>query len=270
MTKALVILSGGQDSTTCLFWAKQHFGPDAEIHAITFDYNQRHRREIEAARKVAEMAGVASHEVVELGPVLKGTSPLVNSEAEVEKYESPETLPGGLEKTFVPGRNALFLVLAANYAMAHTIRDIVLGVAQEDFGGYPDCRQRFITSMQESMGLAMADKPQFFRFHTPLMRMSKAETVKLAADLRGCLDALAHSHTCYDGEYPPNPSNHASLLRAKGFRDANIPDPLILRAKAEGLLPSDYDEFGLPSKSMDKRLKITKKATKKVTKKKSE
>jgi len=192
------------------------------------------------------MAGVASHEILDLGSILKGTSPLVDKTKEVGHYASTVELPEGIEPTFVPGRNLLFLVLAANRAVALGAEAMVIGVSQEDYGGYPDCRRDFISRMQEAIGLGVYGSAQAFGIHTPLLHMSKMETVKLARSLGGeCWEALAYSHTCYDGEYPPNPYNHASLLRARGFKLAGEADPLIVRAKSEGLLPDDYPDHGL-------------------------
>ena len=237
MQKALVVLSGGQDSTTCLYWAKEHFD---EVHAVTFDYNQRHRIEIDAARKVAEMAEIASHEVVELGPILKGTSPLV-SDAPLEQYPDHQSLPGGLEKTFVPMRNQLFLTIAANRAYVLGCQNLVTGVCQEDFGGYPDCRQVFIDRLQDTCNLGTFTGEDgalgSLTIHTPLMDLTKADSVEMAAFLPGCMAALAYSHTAYDGKYPPTGNDHASLLRAKGFEQADTPDPLVVRAYREGLMP---------------------------------
>jgi 7-cyano-7-deazaguanine synthase len=236
VNRVLVVLSGGQDSTTCLFWAK---ALGAEVHAVTFDYNQRHRREIEAAKKVAELADVSSHEIIELGPVLKGASPLV-SDNNLEQYADHQSLPGGLEKTFVPMRNQLFLTIAANRAYVLEADTLATGVCQEDFGGYPDCRQvfidRFIEACNEGTftGLDGANPP--LKIATPLMFLTKAASVHLALELPGCYNALAHSHTSYDGQYPPLGHDHATLLRAKGFEEAGIPDPLVLRAWKEGLM----------------------------------
>lgn len=235
-TPALVVLSGGQDSTTCLYWALENFDI---VHAVTFDYNQRHRAEIEAASTIAEMAGVASHEIVTLGPILKGTSPLVDPDAELEQYPDGD-LPGGLEKTFVPMRNQLFLTIAANRAYVLGCRDLVTGVCQEDYGGYPDCRQVFIDALEETINFgtftgedgALAS----LEIHTPLMNMSKAESVELALNIEGAYYALAWSHTAYDGAYPPDGADHATMLRAQGFEAAGYPDPLILRAACEGLI----------------------------------
>lgn len=242
----LVILSGGQDSTTCLFWAMQHY---EKVHAITFDYGQRHKRELEAAEKVFDLASVqshqqvVSHEYIVVGNVLRGTSPLV-SRSELEQYKDMHSLPGGLEKTFVPGRNLLFLTLAANYAYSLGCTTVVIGVCEEDFGGYPDCRQVFIDSAQdtirEGLGYIAEDgtRDAFcdFCIETPLMHLTKAQTVRMAAELPGCWDALAYTHTAYDGAYPPTGQDHATLLRAKGFLEAGMPDPLVMRAWQEGLM----------------------------------
>lgn len=246
-TKALVILSGGQDSTTCLFWALARFD---EVYAVTYDYGQRHVRELEAAKKVVEFAGyINEHQVISVGSILQGASPLV-SDNELEQYADMHSLPGGLEKTFVPGRNLLFLTLAANHAYARGIFNLVTGVCQEDFGGYPDCRQVFIDAAQQAirLGFGYDDNDPFskMQIHTPLMNLTKAESVKLAYSMPRCWHALAYSHTAYDGAYPPVGNDHATLLRAKGFFEAGLPDPLVMRAHREGLMElpptSNYDK----------------------------
>lgn len=238
--KAIVVLSGGQDSTTCLFLALKE---GYEVHAVTFDYNQRHRIELDAARTIAKLGRVASHEVIELGPVLKGTSPLVSNN-ELEQYADHHSLPGGLEKTFVPMRNQLFLTIAANRAAVLGIETIITGVCQEDYGGYPDCRQSFINALELACNEGTFTKEAGFKhgcwIRTPLMDMSKAASVELAWNLTlegfNAYGALAFSHTAYDGAYPPTGHDHATLLRAKGFEEAEIPDPLILRAWKQGLM----------------------------------
>lgn len=240
MKKAIVVLSGGQDSTTCLFWAKKHL-PDHELHAVTFNYHQRHLAELQAAVKVVQLAGIHrdNHEVVALGPILKGTSPLV-SDNKLEQYKDHASLPGGLEKTFVPMRNQLFLTLAMNRAVVIGADSIITGVCEEDYGGYPDCRAIFIRNLEGASnlglhGLEMPDK-DWISILTPLMKLTKADTVKLALELSGCYRALAYTHTAYDGAYPPIGKDHATLLRAKGFEEAGVPDPLVLRAWQECLM----------------------------------
>tara|TARA_R100001143_G_scaffold48911_1_gene43737 strand:- start:1202 stop:1912 length:711 start_codon:yes stop_codon:yes gene_type:complete len=232
MTSALVVLSGGQDSTTCLFWAKQLY---SEVHALIFDYGQRHAVEIESAVAVAQMAHINSYEVLPLGEtILAGTSPLTDPTAEVEEYETSEDLPGGIEKTFVPGRNILFLTIAANRAALLKCNALVTGVCEEDFGGYPDCRMAFIAEMEAALnegiwGVSRNNSFKHLSIETPLMRLSKRQTVELANRIDGCMDALAHTHTCYKGERPPCMKCHACHLRQRGFDDAGIPDPLLVR-----------------------------------------
>ncbi len=143
-----------------------------------------------------------------------------------------------VELTFVPMRNALFLVLAANRAAVLGIRDLVTGVCQQDNANYPDCRQVFIDAtramVDEALGLPSGDGS--FLIHTPLMNLSKAQSIHLAKTLPGAMEALAYSHTSYAGDYPPLDRNHASVLRAQGFLEAGEPDPLIVRAVSEGLM----------------------------------
>jgi len=236
--KALVVLSGGQDSTTCAFWAKQQ---GYEIHAVTFDYGQKHVIEIEAAKKIAELVGAVSHEIIKLGDgVLAGTSPLTNKAEVLEQYADHQSLPGGLEKTFVPLRNQLFLTVAANRAYVMGCTVLVTGVCQEDSGGYPDCRATFISAVQDATNYGtFTGEPGTLpplRILTPLMYLTKADSVRLARAIPGCYDALAYSHTSYDGAYPPVGKDHATLLRAKGFEEAGLPDPLVVRAWKEGLM----------------------------------
>lgn len=238
--KALVVLSGGQDSTTCLFWAKETF---KEVHAVSFNYGQRHSIELISAAKVAGMAGVASFEVIKLDGLLHSTSPLT-SDTELERYtdakQMEEIIGNRIEKTFVPMRNTMFMVVAMNRAVELGCRHLVTGICQEDNANYPDCtaafRNKFEELVNESLGLPHTD-PRAFMVHAPLMLMSKAETCHFASRMPGCLEALAYSHTSYDGKYPPIDMNHANVLRAAGFELAGLPDPLVVRAFREGLMP---------------------------------
>lgn len=238
--KAMVVLSGGQDSTTCLAWA---IAQGFDCYAVTFDYGQRHSVEIQAAKIIADMFGIShKHEIIELGEgILKSTSPLVSNNT-LEQYADHQSLPGGLEKTFVPLRNQLFLTVAANRAVAEGCDTLITGVCQEDFGGYPDCRQVFIDSVAAAINHGLYinpfDRHGEFKFDivTPLMNLTKAASVIMATELPGCMDALAFSHTAYDGQYPPVGHDHATLLRAKGFEEAGVADPLVVRAHNEGLM----------------------------------
>lgn len=243
-TKALVVLSGGQDSTTTLFWAIRKFD---EVHAVTFDYGQRHRIEIEAARTVAKMAGVKSHEIIELPNCLHSSSPLT-SDNPLEQYEDPdqmaEVIGNRIEKTFVPMRNMLFLTVAMNRAVELRCGWVVTGICQEDNANYPDCRDKFRNLFEAAANEALGlDSTYRINVLAPLMYMDKSDTVRMAHADPACWAALAFSHTSYDGKYPPTDMNHANVLRADGFARAGLPDPLVLRAYREGLmdLPAGYN-----------------------------
>lgn len=235
-TKALVVLSGGQDSTTCLFWAKTNFH---EVHAITFNYGQRHKIEIECAKMIAKLAEVESHEILDLpAGILAGTSPLVDKNESVPEYDTEEEMPDGVAKTFVPMRNQFFLTVAANRAFVLGCNVLVTGVCETDYSGYPDCRREFIDSFENTCNLGTFTGEDWLqdglKVETPLMHMSKAQSVGLAIDV-GAWPALTYSHTAYDGTFPPAGTDAASILRAKGFLEAGVCDPMILRAWKLGL-----------------------------------
>lgn len=223
-SKALCILSGGQDSTTCAALACQQF---EEVHALTFNYGQRHLIELESAIAIANLLKLASHEIVELGPILQGTSPLV-SDNPLGQYNSTAELPGGVEPTFVPARNILFLTLAANRAAVKGIKDIFIGVCEADFAGYYDCRQVFIDAMAKALGEGIWGDPTSLVIHTPLMQLTKAESVKLAVDvLKDRFEEVFQlTHTCYAGVKGGCGKCHACLIRDRGFREAAIADPI--------------------------------------------
>ena len=215
--KAVVVLSGGQDSTTCLYWALDRFGPGA-IEALTFDYGQRHRIELECAAQVAGFAGVP-HTLLPIDTFAAlGGNALTDTHIEVR--QPPRE---GLPNTFVPGRNLVFLTFAAAFAWPRGITDLVTGVAQTDYSGYPDCRSATIDALNQALNLGMERE---FTIHAPLMNRSKKETVEMARDL-GALGAMALTHTCYEGRRPPCGECAACKLRAKGFREAGIADPLL-------------------------------------------
>lgn len=235
---ALVVLSGGQDSTTCLALALCTYGVE-NVYAVTFDYGQRHSAEIDSATRIAAMAGIqARHEIIRVPAILKGTSPLVDAGASVEQYQSAAKLPGGLEKTFVPMRNMLFMTIAANRAALLAGPggevDIITGVSQEDYGGYPDCRQDFIMALERTMRHSLDDPelPSLY-IKTPLMHKSKRQTVEMSEEIPGARELLAYSHTCYNGQVPPCGKCHACLLRQKGYDSARVFDPLLERLKKE-------------------------------------
>jgi 7-cyano-7-deazaguanine synthase len=245
----MVVLSGGQDSTTCLFWAVQQYGAE-NVYAITFDYGQRHSLELQAAHMVAHLAGIAARHKVIILPegVLGGTSPLTDKTAELETYESPEQMAqvigDRVEKTFVPMRNALFLTIAANRAVVCGCRHIVAGVCGEDNANYPDCRDSFIEAQEAAINEALGQATDDIEIKTPLMYMDKYQSVRFAMEIPNAYAALAWSHTAYDGKYPPTGKDHASILRAWGFERAGMPDPLVVRAiKAQDMAPPDAPNY---------------------------
>ncbi|WP_226641863.1 7-cyano-7-deazaguanine synthase QueC [Mesobacillus subterraneus] len=186
--KAVVVFSGGQDSTTCLFWAMKEFG---EVEAVTFDYNQRHRTEIQCAKEIARELGI-KHHVLDMS-LLNQLAPnaLTRSDIEVKGGED-----GNLPSTFVPGRNLLFLSFAGVLASQVNAKHIITGVCETDFSGYPDCRDQFIKSMNVTLNLSM---DQNFVIHTPLMWLNKAQTWKLANDLDAFEYIRTRTLTCYNG-----------------------------------------------------------------------
>ena len=219
MEGAVCLTSGGQDSTTCLFWAKQRFAP---VLALAFDYGQRHRTELQAAQTVCDMVGVPLTILpLDILRHLGGTALI-----DVNQAIRTDGGRGGLPNTFVPGRNLLFLTVAAAFAYQHEIVHLVIGACQTDYSGYPDCREQTMHAMQNALTLGM-DYP--FTIHTPLMHLTKAQTVHLAQEV-GALEALAYSHTCYEGRYPPCGTCPACQLRARGFAEAGMTDPLVARA----------------------------------------
>lgn len=249
--KAVVVLSGGQDSTTCLFHAIHTLKATA-IHAVTFDYGQRHSREVAAAidivglaQKVMPHAAVSS-EVVLVPKILHGTSPLISKE-ELETYTDynsmSDIIGDRVELTFVPMRNPLFLTLAANRARVFGADVISTGVCQADGTNYPDCTPNFVSAMEKMIHAALGESN--IRIAAPLLNFSKAQTVKMAMDLPGCYEALAYSHTAYSGEDVPITQDHASVLREQGFREAGVPDPLLARAWFRGsgrAMPAAFSE----------------------------
>ncbi|WP_220754611.1 MULTISPECIES: 7-cyano-7-deazaguanine synthase QueC [Shewanella] len=190
MSKAIVVFSGGQDSTTCLIQALTQYD---EVHAITFDYGQRHRQEIEIAQSLAKQLNIASHKVMDVSLLNElAISSLTRDAIPV----SHELMDNGLPSTFVPGRNILFLTLAGIYAYQLGCDAIITGVCETDFSGYPDCRNEFIKSIEQSLVLGM-DKP--LKIVTPLMWLNKAETWALADKYQSLKLVTEETLTCYNG-----------------------------------------------------------------------
>ena len=213
---ALVLLSGGQDSTTCLYWALERF---ARVEAIGFRYGQKHDVELDQARLIAGRAELP-FEVLDLSGTLRGSALTEHDKAMAGAHEQAPELPA----SFVPGRNALFLSVAASRAYTRDIHALVGGMSQTDYSGYPDCRRTFIDAMEEALALAL-DVP--LHIYTPLMHLTKAETWKMAADL-GVLEIIRRdTHTDYNGDRSQlnewgygKLDNAASKLRARGYAEA--------------------------------------------------
>ena len=186
---AIVVFSGGQDSTTCLLWAKKRY---KEVIAISFDYGQKHKAELDCAKDITSRLGVEWH-VMDMS-LLNQLAPnsLTRSDIVVDENAPKEGPPNSV----VDGRNMLFLAFAAVFAKQRGITDLVTGVSQSDFSGYPDCRDVFIKSLNTTLNLAM---DYTFCIETPLMWIDKADTWKLADDLGGLNLVLKDTLTCYNG-----------------------------------------------------------------------
>ncbi|HDU1405343.1 TPA: 7-cyano-7-deazaguanine synthase QueC [Staphylococcus pseudintermedius] len=184
--KALVVFSGGQDSTTCLFYAKKHF---KEVELVTFEYGQRHAKEIEVAKEIAEDQGL-KHHVLDMALLSQLTpNALTSHDMTIDSHND-------VPNTFVPARNLLFLSFAGALAYQIGAKHLITGVCETDFSGYPDCRDSFIKSMNVTLNLAM---DRDFVIHTPLMWLNKKETWALSDDL-GVLDYVRdRTLTCYNG-----------------------------------------------------------------------
>ena len=211
MRKAVVVFSGGQDSTTCLIQAIANYD---EVHCITFDYGQRHKLEIEVAESIAKELGVAAHKIMDVGLLNElAISSLTRDNIAV----SHELQENGLPNSFVPGRNILFLTLAGIYAYQIGAEAVITGVCETDFSGYPDCRDEFVKSLNQSLVLGM-DRP--LRIETPLMWLNKAETWALA-DQYGKLNFVREKTlTCYNGIIGDGCGNCPSCdLRKAGLDD---------------------------------------------------
>ncbi|EZH64619.1 7-cyano-7-deazaguanine synthase [Bacillaceae bacterium JMAK1] len=186
--KAVVVFSGGQDSTTCLFWALERF---ETVYAVTFSYGQRHSQEVEVAKAIANDVGV-EHHVLDMD-LLNQLAPNALTRSDIEVTDGGE---GELPSTFVPGRNLLFLTFATIFGQQRGAFDIITGVCETDYSGYPDCRDGFVKSLNVTLNLAIDNT---FVIHTPLMWLDKEATWKLADDL-GKLDYVRErTLTCYHG-----------------------------------------------------------------------
>lgn len=232
MRRAVVVFSGGQDSTTCLIQALQQYD---EVHCITFDYGQRHRAEIEVACKLATQLGVKAHKVLDVSMLNElAVSSLTRDSIPVPTYNEDEkdTVPS----TFVPGRNILFLTLAAIYAYQVQAEAVITGVCETDFSGYPDCRDEFVKALNHAIDLGIG---RDIAFITPLMWLDKAETWALA-DYYQQLELVRQSTlTCYNGVQGDGCGQCAAChLRARGLESyqANKTKTLLSLKQKTGLV----------------------------------
>lgn len=227
LKKAVVLLSGGVDSTTTLAIARDE---GFEVYALSFDYGQRHRHEVKAARRVARHLGARKHLVMKVNLRTIGASALT-ADVEVPKKRHISAMPKDIPTTYVPARNAIFLSIALAWAEAIGARDIFFGANVIDYSGYPDCRPEFVRAFERMANLATKAgvenrrRSRTFRIHTPLIYLTKGDIIKRGIEL-GANYAL--THTCYDPGPDGRPCNSCDscLLRARGFSEAGVDDPL--------------------------------------------
>jgi 7-cyano-7-deazaguanine synthase len=221
---AVCLLSGGLDSATSLGVARRE---GFDCYALSFDYGQRHRIELDAAARVARHFDVREHRVAQIDLRVFGGSALT-ADIAVPKHASPDDLPAGIPITYVPARNTIFLAYAMAWAEVLESSDIFIGVNAIDYSGYPDCRPEFIEAFEKMANLATkagVEGRTKLRIHTPLLHLDKAGIVRLAAEVG--VD-FAATHSCYDPDAEGRACGRCDscLLRRKGFREARLTDPL--------------------------------------------
>lgn len=222
--KAIVLLSGGLDSATTLAVAQSE---GFRCFALTFAYGQRHKREIESAKKVAESLGVAEHRIMEIDLTALGGSALTDTAIDVPK-ERVDINSSQIPITYVPARNTIFLSYALAWAEVLGAFDIFIGVNSTDYSGYPDCRAEFITAFEKTANLATAAAVEGkgrYKIHTPIIEMTKAQIIQTGTKI-GVDYSLTHS--CYDPDSYGRSCGRCDScrLRLKGFTEAGIKDPI--------------------------------------------
>ncbi|MCW7760900.1 7-cyano-7-deazaguanine synthase QueC [Photorhabdus luminescens] len=228
MRRAVVVFSGGQDSTTCLIQAINQYD---EVHCVTFDYGQRHRAEIDVARNISHSLGVVAHKVLDVTLLSElALSSLTRDNIPIPDYS--ESVKSAIPSTFVPGRNILFLTLAAIYAYQVEAEAVITGACETDFSGYPDSRDEFVKALNKAVNLGIA---RDIRFETPLMWLNKAETWALS-DYYQHLDFVrSQTLTCYNGIQGNGCGKCAAChLRANGLEQyLNAPEKIMTEMKAK-------------------------------------
>ncbi len=217
MKKALVIFSGGQDSTTCLGWAKNRYD---KVEALSFEYGQRHSIELEQAKKIAKKLNI-KHTILNISLFKEiGNSALLDKESDIN---APHSQKQNLPSSFVPNRNAIFFTAAHAFAQRIGASYLITGISQEDYSGYPDCREEFIKPLEKALNIGSDSD---IKFLYPLIHLTKAQTFKLAKD-EGVLDiVIKDSHTCYNADHSTfHPWGYgcaecpACKLRQKGWEE---------------------------------------------------
>ena len=218
MKKAVVLLSGGLDSSVAIHLAKAE---GFEVYALSFDYGQKHNKELECAKATAIKVGAVQHNIVTLQLNLWGGSSLTDSSMDVEDGDVTRT---DIPPTYVPARNMVFLSVAASYAEAIGAQDIFIGVSEVDYSGYVDCREEFIEAMENAINMgtvAAVEKGMKFKIHAPFIHKTKAEEIKLGEQLK--VD-WSLTWSCYRGGAKPCGTCDSCLLRAKAFKEAGVTD----------------------------------------------
>ena len=228
--KAVCLLSGGLDSSTCLGVARRE---GYDCYALSFDYGQRHRIELESAARVARFFEARQHRVVQIDTRALGASALTSGDVPVPKGRSSAEMSSGIPATYVPARNTIFLAFALAWAETLECSDIFIGVNAIDYSGYPDCRPEFVEAFERMANLATKASVEGrtrVRIHTPLARMNKADIVRLGCEVG--LD-FGLTHSCYDPDQRGRPCGQCDscLLRRKGFEAAGVRDPLEVRGE---------------------------------------
>lgn len=218
MKKAVVLLSGGLDSAVAIHLAKSQ---SFEVYALSFDYGQRHNKEVECAKATAQLVGAQEHNLVTLQLNLWGGSSLTDKNLNVEDGDVTRT---DIPMTYVPARNMVFLSVAASYAEAIGAQDIFIGVSEVDYSGYVDCRESFIEAMENAINMgtvAAVEHGKKFKIHAPFIYKTKAQEIQLGEQLG--VD-WSHTWSCYRGGEKPCGTCDSCLLRAKAFAEAGVVD----------------------------------------------
>lgn len=218
MKKAVVLLSGGLDSAVAIHLAKSQ---GFEVYALSFDYGQRHNKEVECAKATAQLVGAKEHNLVTLQLNLWGGSSLTDKNLNVEDGDVTRT---DIPMTYVPARNMVFLSVAASYAEAIGAQDIFIGVSEVDYSGYVDCRESFIEAMENAINMgtvAAVEHGKKFKIHAPFIYKTKAQEIQLGEQLG--VD-WSHTWSCYRGGEKPCGTCDSCLLRAKAFAEAGVVD----------------------------------------------